>query len=318
MRIAFLGNFAVPYSSETHHAWALEALGHTVMRLQEGEVSGRTLQQETHQSDMFVWVHSHNWRALNDRSHISALLHELRGMEIPTVAYHLDLYMGIPDRWRQYQSDPYITEGLLQHFFTVDSLMADWLNENTQTRGHWIPAGVHAPECYCATAQHSFDVTFVGSRNYHPEWPERPKLINWLESQYGDRFQGYGGDFGRSVRGSALNQVYADARIVVGDSFCPGHNYQGNYWSDRATETLGRGGFLIHPRVPGMDKVFADKKHLVYYDFNDFDRLATLIHHYLHHSDEREKIRLTGHEYVKANHTYTNRWRSIIETVTTA
>lgn len=315
MKVAFLGNFTHQHCSEAHHAAALEQLGHEVIRMQEGGVNCHQFRNGVQNVGMFVWVHSHGWRVMSDRTPIEEMLGELRDQGIPTVAYHLDLYLGIKSRWEAYQHDPYITGGYLQHFFTVDSLMADWLNDNTTTKGHWIPAGVHQPECYMAVTQRPFDVTFVGSRNYHPEWPERPKLIDFLESRYAHRFIGYGPDFGRPVRGGALNQVYADAKVVVGDSFCPGHNYQGHYWSDRASETLGRGGFLLHPRVPYMDDVFADKQHLVYYDFNDYDQLAELIDYYLRNSDERNEIRRCGHQYVTANHTYTNRWKSIMDTV---
>lgn len=325
MKVTFLGNHSVSYSSETHHCEALESLGHSINRIQEGAINGRDLRAQALEADMFVWVHSHGRPVTNDMRGwpgpavaMSALLDELRNnAKIVTATYHLDLFAAIPGRWNEYVKHDYIVGGL-EHFFTVDSLMADWLNENTRTTGHWLPPGVHEPECYMAKPQNPVDVCFVGSRKYHPEWPDRPKLVDWLEARYAHRFRGYGADFGKSVRGAALNQVYADAKVVVGDSFCPGYNYQGHYWSDRCTETLGRAGFLIHPRVPYMDEVFEDRKHLAYYDFGDMDQLEHLINYYLEHSDEREEIRVTGHEYVKANHTYRQRWATICERITPA
>ena len=38
-RIAFLGNFKVDYSTETHHVQTLESMGHTVFRLQETQTN---------------------------------------------------------------------------------------------------------------------------------------------------------------------------------------------------------------------------------------------------------------------------------------
>jgi hypothetical protein len=98
----------------------------------------------------------------------------LREVGVPSISYHLDLYMGLR-RWTQYKSDPFLMN--LDHFFTVDRLMADWLNSNTAVRGHYVPAGVFGPETYLGESGHPYgnDVVFVGQRNYHPEWPYRPR-----------------------------------------------------------------------------------------------------------------------------------------------
>ena len=39
MKIVFLGNFKFPFSTESHHAWTWERLGHTVIRLQENSAT---------------------------------------------------------------------------------------------------------------------------------------------------------------------------------------------------------------------------------------------------------------------------------------
>lgn len=304
MHLAFLGNFEVDYTSETHHAASLESLGHTVARLQERRTTGAAILDAGLDADAFVWVHTHGW----DTPHIESVLDDLRAVGIPTLTYHLDLWLGL-ERQRDMLTDPYWG---IDHFFTVDARMADWLNTRTPVRGHYTPAGVFEPDCFRASAVDPFDVAFVGSRRYHPEWPYRPRLVDWLAATYGNRFRHYGGDGLGTVRGAALNQVYADARVVVGDSLCIDFDYP-DYWSDRVYETLGRGGFLIHPRVPGMERHFIDGVHLVFYDFGDFDHLRYLIEHYLAHPDEREKIAAAGHAHVRAHHTYRHRWAEILE-----
>lgn len=304
MHFAFLGNFQVDYSSETHHAAALEALGHTVDRLQEPSTSAGSIHAAAEAADAFVWVHTHGWNTPT----MDTVLELLRAEGVPTLTYHLDLWMGLA-RQRDMRTDPYWG---LDRFFTVDARMADWLTTHTPVRGHYLPAGVHEPECVRVPAVDPFDVAFVGSRRYHPEWPYRPMLIDWLKANYGNNFRHYGGDGLGTVRGLALNQVYADAKVVVGDSLCIGYDYP-DYWSDRVYETLGRGGFLIHPRVPGMDRDFIDGEHLVFYDYGDFEGLRERIEYYLAHDDEREKIAQAGHDHVKANHTYRNRWAHIID-----
>lgn len=310
MRVAFLGNFDVTYSSESHHAASLEELGHQVIRLQEPHTPAARVCDEATQSDLFVWVHTHGW----DTPGIDRALQQVKAAGVPIVAYHLDLYMGLR-RWKQYERDPYMR--LVDHFFTVDRLMADWLNRNTDVSGHYLPAGVFGPECYLAdpASPHGNDVIFVGQRNYHPEWDYRPKLIDWLTNTYGDRFTRVAGDTpAGTTRGDDLNRLYAASKVAVGDSLCLNFDYP-DYWSDRVFETLGRGGFLIHPRIQGMDRHFIDGEHLVFYKFGDFDQLRFLIDYYLDAEDERERIRRAGHELVKAEHTYAHRWAEILETV---
>lgn len=311
MRIAFLGNWGVDYSSESHHAKSLESLGHTVVRMQEPNTSAARIQDEAEASDLFVWVHTHGWQTPNIDHAITAI----RAAGVPVVAYHLDLYLPLPQRWAQYQDDPYIR--LVDHWFTVDPAMADWLNANTAVHGHYLPAGVFGDECYISDqpSPHANDVIFVGSRGYHPEWSYRPKLIDWLRNTYGRRFTHVGGDgHTGTIRGHELNAVYANSKVAVGDSLCPGFTYP-DYVSDRIFECAGRGGFQIFPHIKGLERWFRDCEHLAFYPFGDFEHLKFQIDYYLEDDASREDMRRAGHEHVKANHTYRHRWQQIIETV---
>lgn len=311
MRIAFYGNFQVTYTSEAHHAASLEQLGHTVIRLQEPTTTAEQLANEGAHADMFVWVHTHGWNTPG----MKIALRTIKAAGVPVVAYHLDLYLGLR-RWTTYESDPYMRD--IDHFFTVDRLMADWLNENTAVRGHYLPAAVFGPESYLAesgSSPHGNDVIFVGSRGYHPEWPYRPRLIDWLRDTYGPRFTHVGGDgHTGTIRGDDLNRLYASSKIAVGDTLCLNFDYP-DYWSDRVYETLGRGGALIHPYVKGMERYFTDMSHLMFYEYGNFAELKELIDFALEDEGAREDIRLAGHEHVKAHHTYAHRWAEILETV---
>jgi hypothetical protein len=310
MRIAFLGNFKVSYTSETHHAASLESLGHSVVRLQEGVVEGPHVEREAVHSDMFVWIHTHGWSTPG----IERVIQSCRQRGVPTVTYHLDLWNGLA-RWGDVRNGPYWQ---LDHFFTVDKLMAEWLNNNTPVRGHYLPAGVFDRECYISDqpSRHANDVIFVGSRKYHPEWPWRPALISWLRTEYGPRFTHVGpdGDTG-VIRGDALNRVYANSKVAVGDTLCIDYEYPW-YASDRLFEAPGRGGFQIFPRITGLDSLFTDGETIRFFDFGDFDGIRAMIDHYLDHDGEREKIRLAAHEHVRRNHTYVQRWQHILDTVT--
>ena len=225
------------------------------------------------------------------------------------MTYHLDLWFGL-QRQKDLEIMPVYKK--IGHFFTVDSQMAKWFNEQTNVKGHYLPAGVYKEECLYEETTPKRNVIFVGSKRYHSEWQYRTKLVGWLERKYGDRFEHYGNGGIKNVRGIDLNKLYWSTKVVVGDTLCLNFNYPG-YWSDRIYETLGRGGFLIHPYIPGIEKEFVDKKHVVFYEYGNFQQLKELIDYYLINDEEREAIRKAGHELVKNNYTYSNRWQTILK-----
>lgn len=310
MKFILYGNFSVDYCSEVHHAKSLEALGHEVIRLQETTITTEQVLDESLKADGLIWIHSHGF--INKGMPMDLVLDKLREAGIPSIAYHLDLYMGI-ERWKEYETSPYMH---VDWFFTVDRLMADYFNERTTVQGRYLQAGVFHKECAMLESEPvDYDVIFVGSKGYHPEWQWRPQLINWLQETYGSRFLHVGGDGATgTVRGMALNQIYANAKVAVGDTLCLNYNYP-YYFSDRLFECPGRGGFNLFPYIKGIDDCFINEKEAVYYKYGDFDNLKKTIDYYLVHHIERETIRKAGHERTKKDHTYISRWQSIIKEV---
>ena len=307
-KIVFLGNFRVDYTSESHHAKSLEELGHNVIRMQESEAKSEDILAQCVGSDLFVWIHTHGWITTGQIG-METVLKTLKTLKIPSMTYHLDLWFGL-QREKDLESFPVYK--MIDHFFTVDNKMAEWFNEKTNVKGHYLPAGVFGPECIVRSTNKSRDVIFVGSKKYHPEWPYRTKLVEWLSDTYKNRFEHYGSGGIKSIRGLNLNKLYWSTKVVVGDTLCIDFKYP-DYWSDRIYETLGRGGFLIHPYVPGIEKEFKDKEHVVFYEYGNFDQLKELIDYYINNDDEREKIRIAGHELVKNKYTYKHRWEHIMK-----
>lgn len=313
MKITFLGNFGVDYSSEAHHAKSLEALGHEVARLQEGKTGWKEVLRHATDSDVLVHVHTHGWVEPGSMTFQEAI-GKIKAAGVPYVTYHLDLWFGIA-RHKDLQTDPFYKH--LDWFFATDKLMCDWFNENTDVKARYLPAGVYHEECYIHDGKHeqSNDVIFVGSKRYHPEWPYRPQLIDFLRDTCGNSFTHVGGDGDTgTIRGEELNEMYASSKIAIGDSLCINFEYP-HYWSDRVYETMGRGGFLIMPYIKGLDDYFVDGKHLVFYRFGDWEQLKNLIIYYLENEQERESIRLAGHELVKSRDTYKHRWEHILKEV---
>jgi hypothetical protein len=307
-KITFLGNFRVDYTTETHHVKTLESMGHQVIRLQESEATAEQVLENAKQSALFVWVHTHGWSTPGKLTMESVLL-ELKKHHVPSMTYHLDLWFGL-SRQKDLRRNPVYQH--IDHFFTVDKKMADWFNARTSVKGHYLPAGVYDKECVYTPSTFKESVIFVGSKTYHKEWPYRPKLIKFLTQTYETRFNLYGKEGKGIVRGQDLNNLYASTKVVVGDTLCPEFSYP-DYWSDRIYETIGRGGFLIHPYIKGLEKEFEDKKHVVFYQYNNLRQLKELVDYYLEHDEEREQIRKAGHELVKNKYTYKNRWEAILK-----
>ena len=306
-KIVFLGNFRVDYTSESHHAKTLESMGHKVTRLQETEARSDQILKTAIDSDLFIWIHTHGWNTPG-KYEMGQVLRTLADYKIPTMTYHLDLWFGL-QRQKDLNNHPVYKH--IGHFFTVDKKMADWFNQKTKVKGHYLPAGVFDQECILKPADMQRDVLFVGSKQYHKEWQYRPTLVNWLGETYGTNFEHFGTGGKPAVRGLKLNKVYWTTKVVVGDTLCIDFKYP-DYWSDRVYETIGRGGFIIHPYIKGMEREFEDKKHLVFYEYGNFKQLKELIDYYIEHDEEREAIRKAGHELVKAKYTYKNRWEYIL------
>lgn len=276
--------------------------------MQEGEATSEQVLESAQRSQLFVWVHTHGWKTPGILSTVE-VLKQLKEQDVPTMTYHLDLWKGIR-REQDLINDEFYSH--IGHFFTVDKLMADWFNEHTDVKGHYLPAGVYAPECYTAPKPQEYykDVIFVGSKGYHTEWPWRPRLIDWLHDTYGDRFAHFGGDGLGIVRGDKLNRLYADAKVVIGDSLCLNYDYP-YYWSDRVYETLGRGGFLLMPYIKGLRDEFNESE-LATFKFGDMQDLKSKIDFYLDNDLYRETIQKNGFNKVKNHYTYANRWQTVL------
>lgn len=308
MRIAYVGNFEPRHSTENHLAATMELLGHEVVRIQENRHPTEAIFDLSRSCDVFFYTRTWGFRD----GHVAGLrlLDRLDSVGIPTVSYHLDLYFGL-DRARTIDGDPFWRT---KYVFTPDGGHDEEMRR-AGVRHHYLKPGVFELECVSGTprADLAFDVVFVGSySSYHVEWPYRRQLVDWLRGRYGRRFALFGD--ARAIRNEALNDLYASAKVVVGDSLCPGFQHP-NYWSDRVYETVGRGGFLVHPFVRGLEREFADGEHLAFYTYRDFEQLGSVIDRYLADDRARQHVRRQGQAYVRENCTYTQRLQEALAVV---
>jgi hypothetical protein len=304
MRIAYVGNFSQPFCTEVHIAATLRDMGHTVVQLQENGIHPSRLIKQVEGSDLFLFTRT--WGQLVNGDH----LRQLRRLGIPSVSYHLDLYVGLK-RDGGIDTDPFWRTDFV---FTPDgSPEADAVFKAKGINHRFMWPAVFGREAYLVDAPIEHDLIFVGSwLGYHPEWPYRQQLVQWLAKNYGGRFEVWGPQGKGLVRGDELNKLYASTAITVGDSLCLDFKHE-RYVSDRLFEATGRGAFMIFPYIKGIEECFEIGTELVTYKFGDFKQLAGLIDYYYSHAAARERIRRAGHERTKRDHTYTNRLTQMLE-----
>lgn len=299
MRIGYIGNFKPPFSTENDRKKDFEKLGHEIIQFQENETSIVTLFNNLIGLDILIYSHTHGWGIAG----LTDVFAECRMRNIPVVTIHLDLWRKL-ERWSDVGKE---ATWSADYIFTPDDT-GEWPNGIAE-RHHYMRPGILSDSCYLAEpdkAKYPHEIIFVGSRGYHHEWIWRTKLIDWLKLAYGGKFGHYGNDGLGVVRQSELNTLYASSKIVVGDS-CFGGEIKG-YYSDRVTETTGRGGFLLHPRNEWINP------HVVQFDLN-FEDLKEKIGYWLTHDEEREFQRLQMFEYTKQNDTYLQIGKEILEIV---
>ncbi len=310
MRIAYVGNFREHFCTESHLGLTLEALGHRVTRIQEDKIEPGTLPGLVAGHDLFLWTRT--WPGSVTHLDLS-MIRDLG----PSVSYHLDLYVGLQ------RGDGLDTDAFWRtdYVFTPDGdPRSAKVFAEKGINHYYSPPGVYAPECVPGTFRPEFacDVVFVGGgAGYHEQdWPYRQQLLAWLADTYGPRFRKFGYPE-PTVRNQDLNDVYASAKVAVGDSLCSGFTHE-SYSSDRLTETCGRSGSaaLVYPRIKGIAEVMYDHvTEVVFYDYADWAGLREAIDGLLDHDGYRQRVCDAARLRTIREHTYHARMRRMLEVV---
>ena len=146
------------------------------------------------------------------------------------------------------------------------------------------------------------DLAFIGAaRKDEP----RVSLVKKLSSIC--KVKTYGKNWNQFGIKPTLSSVspWGYARICGGSKIILGADQENNipgYWSNRLWLTLGCGGFLLTNYVPGMERYFNNREHLVWY--HDEQECISLVKEFLAKPDERKRIARQGYEYVHSQHTF--------------
>jgi hypothetical protein len=314
IRVAYVGNFAPPHSTENMVKAALEANGCTVFPVQQDEAFRAGLTDNVKQNiDLLIYTRSHNRSALHSGwTDVWRQLETRHG--VVTASLHLDRFWDLEREKLIHAHDPLFTT---QHVWTADGGNDDRWRE-AGVNHHWLVPAVdgRAIRDETVAVREAPEILFVGSTGYHREYPQRDQLVQHLARTYGPRFMHFGKGGTREVRGPALTALYRSAKVVVGDSCFANDRTPRrsvNYFSDRIPETLGRGGFLIHPWVPGLSSQYDTGRHLVTHVPGDWDDLDAQIGQYLASPGVAEGIADTGRAHVLRAHTWDVRIRELLD-----
>lgn len=310
MKIAYVGNVGdgddpptPPHSTENHVKQALRNLGHEVVPILERGLDWSIVPELAEGADVFLWTRTAGF----DPSDLDLQRKALDALDIPTVGFHLDRWVGL-NREGDTLRSPFFRVDFL---FTADGGHDEYWQQHGINH-YWSPPAILSDEAKrvgVVRPEYEVPVAFVGNlRRYgHPEWgPYRLKLYRFLAKTYGSRFRLWEG----GIRGQDLADLYASVKVLVGDSCLAGSVER--YWSDRVPETLGRGGFLIHPEVEGLAE---QHPFLVTFPLGDFDELARNIDLFLGSDHPRQGLADLSRADVLERHTYEARMERVLVTV---
>ncbi|MHA2363883.1 MAG: glycosyltransferase family protein [Candidatus Hodarchaeales archaeon] len=150
-----------------------------------------------------------------------------------------------------------------------------------------------------------FDIGFFGG-NYYGKFPNsvmRYDLISSLMHRY--KMLIYGSNWGRTGKTAVYHREYAreasSCKILLGLS---NFNEVGLYTSNRTWNSMAV-GFVIHQYFKGIENLFHNKKHLVW--FKKPNELFYYIDYYLDKPDVRNTIYKNGRKLIIREHTYKKR-----------
>ena len=146
------------------------------------------------------------------------------------------------------------------------------------------------------------DVAFIGAAR---ENESRVQLIRKLDEICNVKV--YGKNWEQINKKATLKNIYprgytlvcGGAKIVLG---ADNTSSIYGYWSSRLPFTLGCGGFLLTNYVPGMEKFYTNREHLVWYKSED--ECVDLVQEFLAKPKERERIADQGYRYVHEHNTF--------------
>jgi len=283
MKIVYLGNHN-PYTLNTEKKVirAFESLGHEVDLVDERFWDLFEIVKKCKDADLFLFHKGTRFgRTIGD------MVELLTRVPCKKAFWYFDPIWGEREIWMQ-RIIPLVDYG----FMTNET----YIRQHNYDNLYVLRQGCEKQPLGKKRKEYECDIAFTGSI-----YGSRIIFVDGLKKLYGDRFKHFTNVFGRD-----FYDVCASAKIMVAPKF-PSDDF---YWSNRIYETLGAGGFLIHPKCEGLKQEYEEYKHFVPYI--DGEHLKYLIDYYLKHPEERKKIAKAGREHTLKNYTYKHRVKKLL------
>jgi spore maturation protein CgeB len=147
-----------------------------------------------------------------------------------------------------------------------------------------------------------YDVIFIGNNYSLSRLALLKKISNLFNLKvFGEGWQGTGLSYEPPVWAQDFSRICSSAKVVLGLMEEERARLEACF-SNRLTNTLATRSFLIQTYTSGLEEVFTNRKHLVWY--MDEEELFGLIDYYLKNEQERKKIALLGQREVYEKYTF--------------
>lgn len=146
----------------------------------------------------------------------------------------------------------------------------------------------------------TWDVMFIGRYNNSSDHRERIPYIERLKKDFNFKLihnEGHTRD---------RKYLYGNTPINISIS-----KSEDGMTSNRLFDILASGGFCLVRYFPGLDEMFANGQHLVW--FNSVKEMKGLVQYYLKNEQERKEIAKNGHNLYKKKHTAQHRIQNIFD-----
>ena len=236
------------------------------------------------------------------------------------VLWYVDCFGAFVPEW---------LSALLPHvdlFLTSALGMLPAYRQHTDAPIRWVYEGVYLPSFprlragETLPAAYRSQVAFVGNVRHSVSSP-RQRLLHKVDRRFDLRIWGSQGlpPDARTKRlrvtewpayNRELVRVCNAAPIVLGINEV---NSVALYFSNRTFLTLACGGFHLTHYVPGLERMFTNRRHLVW--FHSHRECLDLIQHYLERPRARGAIARAGQEWTRRRYGMRRSWRRILAAI---
>lgn len=306
MKILSVGNFSGrgwdgSVTDENHIAYALEEMGHEVIRLQREEV-GSVPGMPWVGCDFILIA---QWDGYKD-SWIEMLAeskdkHEHYDHKNVLVYWAFD-YQADGQQWHEkliVASDLYLSKRI------ADSKYPNW---------QWLSQDF-APsflDKYPIPVEKDIDVLFTGS--YLPWATERNATLKAVDEKFNlvihsvNEWPGFK-DVRPPIMDEGLPELYARAKVILSID----HTLEAGYWSDRSAQIMACAGLVLFRYIPLSEARFISGTHVPFYSVQDcLDQIELLLEM---SEEDTEGIRMVGYEWAHRNLMVNDRVNDLITIV---